>query len=234
VDEARQPGDDGRGDVLSAGPGGARADADPNPELLPDALRQRLDRCADQWLHECEARRLAANGTLKFSAVAPWLATATAVAIAIVGWWPRLVEIGSAASDAGGLEQWQARRERAELLRSPGVEHWAWGGGAARDAGDVVWDPRAQRGYLRLQGYVPNDPARFQYQAWIFDAGRDDRYPVSGGVFDVPPGVEELVVPIRAGIPVERAAAFAVTVERPGGTVVSDRAKLVAFAHSVD
>ena len=232
MDEARQPGDGGRGDALSAGRGGAPADADPAAERLPDALRQRLDRCADEWLHECAASRLAARGTLKFSAVAPWLATAVAVSLAIVGWWPRLAEVGIAASDAGGLAQWRARRERAELLQQPGVEHWAWGGAAGRDAGDVVWDARSQRGYLRLRGYVPNDPARSQYQVWIFDAGRDDRYPVSGGVFDVPEGVDELLVPIRAGMPVERAAAFAVTVERPGGTVVSDRAKLVAFAHT--
>ena len=232
MDEARQPGDGGRGDALSAGRGGARTDADPPPEQLPDALRRRLDRCADEWLHECAASRLAAGATLKLSAVAPWLATAVAVSLAIVGWWPRLAEVGMAASDAGGLAQWRARRERAELLQSPGVEHWAWGGAAGRDAGDVVWDPRSQRGYLRLQGYVPNDPARSQYQAWIFDAFRDDRYPVSGAVFDVPEGVDELVVPIRASVPIERAAAFAVTVERPGGTVVSDRAKLVAFAHA--
>jgi len=33
---------------------------------------------------------------------------------------------------------------------------------------------------------------------------------------------------------VERAVAFAVTVEQPGGTVVSDRAKLVAFARAGD
>ena len=210
------------------------ADADPASEPLPDELRQRLGRCAEDWLNECAASRLAASRNLKFAAVAPWLATAVALTLAIVGWWPRLAEVSAAASDAGGLAQWRARRDRAELLQSPGVEHWAWGGAAGRGHGDVVWDPRTQRGYLRLQGYVPNDPARFQYQAWIFDNGRDDRYPVSGGVFDVPEGVDELVVPIRAGIPVERAAAFAVTVERPGGTVVSDRAQWVAFAHSVD
>jgi hypothetical protein len=201
---------------------------------LPDGLRQRLDRCAEQWLHECSARRTAGGATLGFAAVAPWIATAIAVSLAIVGWWPRLAEFGTSASDAGGLEQWRTRRERAELLQLPGVEHWAWGSAAGRDAGDVVWDPRSQRGYLRLQGYVPNDPARSQYQVWIFDAGRDDRYPVSGGVFDVPEGVDELVVPISASVPVERAAAFAVTVERPGGTVVSDRAKLVAFAHTAN
>jgi len=77
-------------------------------------------------------------------------------------------------------------------------------------------------------------PRAIQYQAWIFDAARDERYPVDGGVFDVPAGADEVIVPIQAGIPVQRAVAFAVTVEQPGGTVVSDRAKLVAFARAGD
>jgi len=46
--------------------------------------------------------------------------------------------------------------------------------------GDVVWDRRAQRGFLLLRGFVPNDPARSRYQLWIFDGARDDRYPVDG------------------------------------------------------
>ena len=234
MDETRQHGDGGRGDDLSARAGGVTADTELAPEPLPDTLRQRLDRCADDWLHECAVRRCASSRIPKFSTVAPWFAIALAVSIAIVGGWPWLTELGAAASRAGGFAHWQAQRERAEMLKSPGVEHWAWGGATEHGAGDVVWDPRRQRGYLRLQGYVPNDPARTQYQAWIFDAGRDDRYPVDGGVFDVPAGADEIVVPIQASLPVERAVAFAVTVERPGGTVVSDRAKLVAFARVGD
>jgi hypothetical protein len=201
---------------------------------LPDSLRQRLDRCADDWLHECAVRRCTASRTPRLSTLAPWFVIAVIVSVALVVGWPRLAELGTAAARAGGFAQWQAQRERAAMMQTPGVEHWAWGGAAGHGAGDVVWDPRRQRGYLRLQGYVPNDPMRSQYQAWIFDAGRDDRYPVDGGVFDVPAGVGEVVVPIQAGKPVERAAAFAITVERPGGTAVSDRSKLVAFARAGD
>jgi hypothetical protein len=204
------------------------------PEPLPDSLRQRLDRCADDWLRECAVSRCAASRIPKISTFAPWCVTALAVSLAVIVGWPRLAELGDAASRTGGFAQWQAQRERAEMMKSPGVEHWAWGGAAEHGAGDVVWDPRQQRGYLRLQGYVPNDPARSQFQVWIFDAGRDDRYPVDGGVFDVPAGADEVVVPIRASLPVERAVAFAVTVEQPGGTVVSDRAQLVAFTRAGD
>lgn len=50
---------------------------------------------------------------------------------------------------------------------------------------DVVWSTRAQRGVMRLIGLKSNDARRWQYQLWIFDKTRDQRYPVDGGVFDV-------------------------------------------------
>ena len=54
---------------------------------------------------------------------------------------------------------------------------------------------------------------------------------MDGGVFDVPAGRDEVLVPVHPTLTVSRAVAFAVTVEQPGGAVVSDRAKLVALAH---
>ena len=90
-------------------------------------------------------------------------------------------------------------------------------------SGDVVWNPVTQQGFLRFVGLRPNDPQMHQYQLWIFDAARDQRYPVDGGVFDVPANQGEVVVPIRAALPVGSAKAFAVTIEKPGGVVVSGR-----------
>jgi hypothetical protein len=95
--------------------------------------------------------------------------------------------------------------------------------------GDVAWHGGKQEGYLRLVGLPANDPRRLQYQLWIFDAGRDARFPVDGGVFDVPPG-REVVVPIRAKLPVNEPTLFAVTSEAPGGVVVSDRKRIVVSA----
>jgi hypothetical protein len=95
--------------------------------------------------------------------------------------------------------------------------------------GDVVWDPVTQRGFLHFAGLAPNDPAIHQYQIWIFDAGRDKRYPVDGGVFDVPANAGEVVIPIRASLMVRKPAAFAVTLEKPGGVVVSGREHVVAL-----
>jgi len=96
--------------------------------------------------------------------------------------------------------------------------------------GDVVWDPVAQRGYMRFVGLPHNDPGVHQYQIWIFDGDRDQRYPVDGGVFDVPADGGELIVPIHHVIPVHVAKAFAVTVEQPGGVVVSARDHVVVLA----
>ncbi len=123
---------------------------------------------------------------------------------------------------------------RAALTARPGTVSWAWTtteDPAARGAsGDVVWNPQGQEGYMRFSGLAANDPSQTQYQLWIFDAGRDDRYPVDGGVFDVPAGADEVVVPIRAGLPVGQVALFAVTVEKPGGVVVSSRERIAVLA----
>jgi hypothetical protein len=96
-------------------------------------------------------------------------------------------------------------------------------------SGDVVWDPVTQKGFLHFMGLASNDPAVHQYQVWIFDAARDQRYPIDGGVFDVPANANEVVIPINATLAVSKVAAFAVTVEKPGGVVVSARQHVVAL-----
>ena len=92
--------------------------------------------------------------------------------------------------------------------------------------GDVVWNDELQQGYLRLSGMPANDPTISQYQLWIVDPARDAN-PVDGGVFDVPSGAGELIVPIDAKLAVSDPAAFAITREQPGGVVVSDGPLLV-------
>jgi hypothetical protein len=94
---------------------------------------------------------------------------------------------------------------------------------------DVLWNEKLQQGMLRVEGLSANDPAIHQYQFWIFDAGRDARYPVDGGVFDIPAGRAEVLIPIRARLAVHAPAAFAVTVEKPGGVVVSARDHVVVL-----
>jgi anti-sigma-K factor RskA len=90
-------------------------------------------------------------------------------------------------------------------------------------AGSIVWSHDRQEGYLTLRN-LPQLKNQ-QLQLWIFDAERDERYPVDGGAFDATAG--EVVIPIRAAVPVRRAALFALTVEPVGGVVVSARERIV-------
>ncbi len=102
---------------------------------------------------------------------------------------------------------------------------------AGNVSGEVVWSRLRQEGYMSFRSLPPNDPRRSQYQLWIFDSTRADweAKPVDGGVFDVGPG-EEVIVPIAAKLQVHDAALFAITLEAPGGVVVSNREHLLATA----
>ena len=83
---------------------------------------------------------------------------------------------------------------------------------------------------MTFRGLPANDPTRTQYQLWIFDQNQDERHPVDGGVFDIAPGSSEAVVPITAKLAVHTPTLFAVTIEKPGGVVVSSRQRLVLAA----
>ena len=125
--------------------------------------------------------------------------------------------------------------ERERLLADGGdVVRLPWS--ATKDAagaaasGDVVWSQSRQIGYMRFHGLDPNDPKRIEYQLWIFDEERDDRYPVDGGVFDVDRVTGDIIVPIHAKVVVHKPKLFAITVEPPGGVVVSKRERIVLTA----
>jgi hypothetical protein len=93
--------------------------------------------------------------------------------------------------------------------------------------GDVVWSQSEQKGFMRFRGLASNDRTKAEYQLWIFDQSQE--YPVDGGVFDVGPD-GEVVVPIHSKLPVGTPTLFAVTVEKPGGVVVSKRERIVVTA----
>lgn len=112
---------------------------------------------------------------------------------------------------------------------------WQWqseSGLSAGIAGEVVWSGERQRGYLTFTGLEANDPRHEQYQLWIVDASRDERYPVDGGVFDVPADGGPVTVPVHPALSVSEPVMFVVTRERAGGVVVSDRSRLVALART--
>ncbi len=220
---------------------------------LPPALAERLARQANDHF----AANSAAGGKLvdlaaARAATAPaprasvrsgtygWFAAAACLVLAVIAWNrppPPAPPVATAPPPAAATPlppaPPSAAEQRAELLaKSESLKIVL---GATKDpasagvTGDVVWDPVTQRGFAHLVGLAPNDPAVHQYQLWIFDGGRDKRYPVDGGVFDMPPAATEVVIPIHAALPVLSAKAFAVTVEKPGGVVVSGREHVVAL-----
>ena len=169
-----------------------------------------------------------------------WFAAAACLVLAVIAWnrspppaapvaavTPEPAAIAPLPKPPTAAEEREALLAKSDALKLPL--------GATKDpaaagvSGDVVWDPVTQRGFLHFVGLAPNDPALRQYQLWIFDGGRDQRYPVDGGVFDIPANATEVVIPIHAALPVLSAKAFAVTVEKPGGVVVSGREHVVVL-----
>jgi len=167
-----------------------------------------------------------------------WWVAAAAVVIALVGWWPRLMDPAPSLSappveTVAPAEAPSTADLRVQLLAAPETLTLPWtiteDQAAVAASGDVVWNGNQQSGFMRIAGLEINDPAVAQYQLWIFDRLRDERYPVDGGVFDV--SVDgEAIVPIDARVEVGEPYLFAVTVEGPGGVVVSSRERIVLLA----
>jgi hypothetical protein len=197
---------------------------EPMPELLAARVRAGA---------RTEARR---RPRRDLGRSAGWLAAAAAVLLAVFAWSrpPQVVEkIVKVEVPAPPARPPTPAERRAELLaQAADARTLTWSATpdpAARGAtGDVVWSESRQQGYLRIRGLAVNDPSRAQYQLWIFDARRDQAHPVDGGVFDVQGG--DVIVPIRAAIRVFEPKLFAVTVEKPGGVVVSRRERIVLTA----
>jgi hypothetical protein len=209
---------------------------------LPEAGKRAVNTAVDHIV-DTNNRRIPAGTTAPSkprSGAFAWFAAAACLVLAIVGWFhspqppaapvvelPKVVPVIPAAAPPTPAQ------ERAALLAQPDTLKIVLSAtkdpAAAGVTGDVVWDPVAQKGFIHFVGLVANDPQILQYQIWIFDGGRDQRYPVDGGVFDVPANSAEVVIPIRAELPVRVVKAFAVTVEKPGGVVVSARAHVLAL-----
>ena len=124
-------------------------------------------------------------------------------------------------------------QSRDRLISSvPDVVKADWGGGNVAGlelVGDIVWSDAMQQGYMRFQNLPKNDTAQYTYQLWIFDETQDEKTPIDGGVFDVTAD-GEIVVPIDAKLKARGPKAFALTMEKPGGVMVSKRDRVVALA----
>ena len=210
-------------------------------EPMPAAVAAKLFAAAErQFSDRPTVRKSAPNRRWLTGATAGWLAAAVLLVFAAGVWWstrrPPVPQIVYVPVTPVVAPPPTPAEERAKFLASHGdVGKIAWTvttDPTARGAsGDVVWSPSAQRGYMRFIGIAQNDRRKFQYQLWIFDKERDARYPVDGGVFDVS-AAGEVIVPITARLPVGQPTLFAVTVEVPGGVVVSARKRIVVTASS--
>jgi anti-sigma-K factor RskA len=187
-------------------------------EAMPAGLADRIERAT--WAPVIPMRKRAVR------AYAGSIAAAACLLLAVGAYlWAGRDKPGSVA-----LSPQQAREQ---LLAMADVTRLDWkqtpDPAGSHAAGDVVWSPSAQRGYMRFVGLTPNDATKTQYQLWIFDKDRDAAFPVDGGVFDVSSS-GEVIVPITAKLRVDQPTLFAVTVEKPGGVVVSKRERIVVTA----
>jgi hypothetical protein len=161
-------------------------------------------------------------------ALAGW-AAAAALLVGLLTMTHRVSEL----ENGSATVQPPATRMTQLLYVAPDVVDLAWAplGAGKRLGGSVVWSDERNEGYMKIKGLPVNDPSVSQYQLWIFrgdDPGAEP-HPVDGGVFDIAE-TGEVVVPISAKLAVGRAGIFAVTVEKPGGVVVSEREQIVALA----
>jgi hypothetical protein len=199
-------------------------------EPMPEAIRSRIvssaglhvgadrpsaGRGAPAPLHPTPRRRIGYSG---------WWAAAACFVLAVAGWWPRLTTEIRPAAPTGDL--------RAEFLEEiPDAVRRDWkvlSGEAEGVTGEVIWSQSRQEGVMTFRGLPSNDPAREQYQLWILD--EEQNHPIDGGVFDIDPRSGEAIVTMDPKIAVTHPTGFAVTVEKPGGVVVSDRKRLLLLA----
>jgi hypothetical protein len=197
---------------------------DAHPDPLPDHLVERILTRAPITLLPDRRTRPPRGVPMA------WWSVAACLGLALAGWWPRLF-VAPPALPA-------ATQARAALLSSGRVVRAQWVAGAAAPpagiSGDVVFDPLTQRGFLRFRGIPANDPRLQQYQLWIADAGRAQPEPVDAGVFNVDAAQSDasgdVLIPFEPRLPVRTPAAFVVTLEQPGGVVVSRQQHVLALA----
>ena len=211
-------------------------------ERMPLGLEDRIIASAAEWSAPTQIASARARRDQKKVARAPipssagWWSAAAALVLAVAGWWPRLMNdpVNGPAAMVANQTPVEVRQE---LLESGRAIRASWTPAAAEAeplVGDVVFDPVSQRGFLTFRGIPANDPRLAQYQLWIVDAKRKQPEPVDGGIFNVTGAPttsgQDVVIAFEAKLPVGQPAAFVVTMEQPGGVVVSKQEKVLALA----
>lgn len=162
-----------------------------------------------------------------------WLGWSLAGAFGAMLLFNTLSNQGSSESERPVPTVATAQQQFDELVASSGdVIRSKWESPSEKELGfegEVVWSDSKQKGFMRFKGLPSNDRSKETYQLWIFDENQKPETPVDGGIFDA--ATEgELIVPIQAKLEVKNAQLFAITIEKPGGVVVSDRQRLIGLA----
>lgn len=199
---------------------------------LPEALSSRIRMEAPHYI---PTKKLAAEQALYEAALSDRKEPSSVAVREIVAWAiaaSLLFAFLSSGFFSPSDQPTPAEARLAMLERADDVITIDWGEGpnpfSENVKGDVVWSNQQQRGYMRFVDMPLNDPTKEQYQLWIIDPERDVN-PIDGGVFDVTSD-GEVIVPIDAKLKVVEPQAFAITIEKSGGVVVSARDRLPLIA----
>lgn len=218
-------------------------------EEMPASLRSRLDSVAAEMFNTVAEESIPAAAPapvieVKYEkpgfSLSQWLgwgvATVAAVLLAMNVWYTRTspqtdVAGGQTPEPSVPRELTTAEKLRQLVASTSDLVRTKWSS-PTKDgnvSGEVVWSDAKQEGFMTFRGLDANDVSNETYQLWIFDETQDEATPVDGGVFDISKD-GEVTVPIDAKLAVRNPKMFAVTVEKPGGVVVSKREKIVAIA----
>lgn len=211
-------------------------------EEMPAHLKSRILASAGDYFGDAEQDEM--QKTFAFEpkrSAASWLgwlvAAAACVALAVNILWtrqqaPQVITVGPTPSPT--VEKLDPRKDFEAMLASAGVVKALVGpppkapAELAQVAGNVVWSDAKQAGYIRLRGLPRNDPSASTYQLWIYDETQKKETPIDGGTFDVN-AEGEIIVPIDAKLRAKKPNTFAITIEKPGGVVVSDGKRIAAL-----
>lgn len=216
-------------------------------EQMPAHLRAQIMAGSESFFAAREKAEMTQRYAAEQPSAPPWslsnwlgwaVAVAACIALLVNVWLTRVQErprdIVQIQTPVATPEVLTPERQRQQLIdTAPDVLVASVGAGNVSSlkniSGDIVWSDSKQAGYMRFRGLPANDKSKETYQLWIFDETQDPKTPIDGGTFDIDQN-GEVIIPVNARLRAKNPSLFAVTMEKPGGVVVSKREKVVALA----